>query len=203
MPHQGERHRADVGLDWPPQPASSTVAITAASKDQILRTWETRIPNSVPRRALRRAEFGPECNHRDIQRQERKWQSTRLPSERSPLRRSTSGPTGDLCLRARCRGRHRRSGLHHREQSRHPAAGAAHLRRHLLHGVRRRAPGRQLQLGQAAARLWEVRLSAPLPAAGALSVVAEVADIQDKGEARTPSSCCGPRQRPRDRRPDR
>ena len=30
----------------------------------------------------------------------------------------------------------------------------------------------------------EIRLSAPLPAAGALSVVAEVADIQDKGEGR-------------------
>lgn len=30
----------------------------------------------------------------------------------------------------------------------------------------------------------EVRLSAPLPAAGALSVVAEVADIQDKGEGK-------------------
>ncbi len=38
----------------------------------------------------------------------------------------------------------------------------------------------------------EIRLLAPLPASGALSVVAEVADIQDKGEGRTRSSCCAP-----------
>ena len=38
----------------------------------------------------------------------------------------------------------------------------------------------------------EIRLSAPLPASGSLSVVAEVADIQDKGPARTPSSSCVP-----------
>src|ERR1044072_8518799 len=35
----------------------------------------------------------------------------------------------------------------------------------------------------------EIRLSKPLPPAGKLSVVAEVADIQDKGEGRTRSSC--------------
>lgn len=35
-----------------------------------------------------------------------------------------------------------------------------------------------------------IRLHAPLPAAGKLSVVTEVADIQDKGRARTPSLCC-------------
>ena len=34
----------------------------------------------------------------------------------------------------------------------------------------------------------EIRLSAPLPAAGALSVVAEVADIQDKGEGKSKRS---------------
>lgn len=32
----------------------------------------------------------------------------------------------------------------------------------------------------------QVRLLAPLPAAGSLQVVAEVADIQDKGRARMP-----------------
>ena len=94
----------------------------------------------------------------------------------------TDRDTPLLC--ARGRGRHRRPGLHHGEQPRHPQQVFADVCGDLLHGLRRRAARRLLQLGQAAARLAGSPPFGAAATAGALSVVAEVADIQDKGEGK-------------------
>ena len=78
----------------------------------------------------------------------------------------------------------RGSGLHHREQPRHPAAGAAHLRRHRLPAVAAAAKVGNFNWAMLLHGSQGIRLFKPLPPSGKLNVVAEVADIQDKGEGK-------------------
>ena len=178
------------GLDWPPGEQHCRHHRGEQRPDS------SNVETCITQQRASSGRFGgrirAECN-RDIQRQERQMAIDPSAIGRSPLRRSTSGPTGTLCSRSVSEPAPRIWLPHHREQSRHPAAGVAHLAVICCMGFGAAPLVGKLQLGQAAARLaGGVPLSAPCRRRARCRWSQGCRHPGQGRGQRTPSSCCGP-----------